>query len=71
MRTAALDALEEPAHSFDSAFSINVNLFWTRSPTRELENLHRMLRPGGTLHVCFVTALGRCRGGARHAARGR
>ncbi|MGH4013767.1 MAG: methyltransferase domain-containing protein [Pseudonocardiaceae bacterium] len=49
----ALDALDLPAHSFDSAFSINVNLFWTRSPARELEILHRALRPGGALHVCF------------------
>jgi len=32
VRTVALAALEVPAHSLDIAFSVNVNLFWTRSP---------------------------------------
>jgi SAM-dependent methyltransferase len=38
---------------FDAAFSVNVNLFWTRSPAAELAVLHRVLRPGGCVHVCF------------------
>lgn len=53
VRTVALDALQVPADSLDAAFSINVNLFWTRSPARELEILGRALRPGAALHVCF------------------
>lgn len=53
VRTVALDSLDLPTASLDTAFSVNVNLFWVRSPARELEILGRVLRPGGALHVCF------------------
>jgi SAM-dependent methyltransferase len=56
VRTAALETLDVQAGSFDAAFSIDVNLFWTRLPTRELEILARALRPGGALHVCYGAA---------------
>ncbi|MFI6508101.1 class I SAM-dependent methyltransferase [Streptosporangium sp. NPDC050855] len=52
--TFLVAALEKAAFadaSFDRIFSINVNLFWTRSPARELEVLHRLLAPGGSLHL--------------------
>ncbi|MEV2270106.1 class I SAM-dependent methyltransferase [Nonomuraea africana] len=39
--------------SFDKIFSVNVNLFWTRSPARELAALRRWLAPGGSLHLCW------------------
>jgi SAM-dependent methyltransferase len=38
---------------FDAAFAVDVNLFWRRSPAAELAVLHRVLCPGGMLHVCF------------------
>ena len=53
VRTVALAELDVPAGSLDAAFSVNVNLFWTRTPTRELAVLDAALRPGGALHVCF------------------
>jgi SAM-dependent methyltransferase len=56
VRTAELAALDLPAGEFDVAFSVNVNVFWTRSPAAELAVLHATLRPGGRLHVCFGPA---------------
>lgn len=56
VRTAELAALDLPAGEFDGAFSVNVNVFWTRSPARELAVLREALRPGGHLHVCFGPA---------------
>ena len=56
VRTAELAALDLPAAEFDGAFSVNVNVFWTRSPARELAVLREALRPGGRLHVCFGPA---------------
>lgn len=53
VRVAAVDELDLPPASLDAAFSVNVNLFWTRTPTRELDLLAAALRPGGRLHVCF------------------
>jgi len=52
----ALDALSVPAHSFDKAFTINVNLFWVASPDRELVILSEALRPGGLLLICYGPA---------------
>ncbi|GAA4692840.1 class I SAM-dependent methyltransferase [Pseudonocardia yuanmonensis] len=56
VRTAELAALDLPPGSFDAAFSVNVNVFWTRSADRELAVLRDALRPGGRLHVCFGPA---------------
>ena len=53
VRQCALDALDVPPDSFDKALTLNVNLFWTSDPRRELDVLSRALRPGGTLHVLF------------------
>jgi SAM-dependent methyltransferase len=38
---------------FDKAFAVNVNLFWTRDPTTELDVLRRVLRPGGVLRLVY------------------
>lgn len=53
VRSVDLDALVVPAASLDAAFSVNVNLFWTRAPTPELDVLKAALRPGGAVHVCY------------------
>ncbi|MBG0827020.1 methyltransferase domain-containing protein [Planomonospora sp. ID67723] len=50
---AALEEVEFADGSFDRIFSINVNLFWTRAPARELGALRRWLAPGGSLHLCW------------------
>jgi len=50
--------LEVPDQSFDVAISVNVNLFWPGPARRELERLHRALRPGGRLHVLYGPAPG-------------
>ena len=56
LRQCALADLEVPDDSFDLAFSINVNLFWTGPAQAELDLLHRALRPGGALHVLYGPA---------------
>ena len=53
LRQGALADLVVPDDSFDLAFCINVNLFWTGPAHRELDLLHRALRPGGSLHVLY------------------
>ncbi|WP_232666506.1 class I SAM-dependent methyltransferase [Pseudonocardia sp. TRM90224] len=53
VRTGELNTLDVPDGSLDAAFTINVNLFWTRSPAPELRLLHAALRDGGRLHVCY------------------
>lgn len=40
----------------DTAFAINVNLFWTADPGAELAILRRALRPGGTLQIVYGAA---------------
>ncbi|MBB6349436.1 class I SAM-dependent methyltransferase [Nonomuraea muscovyensis] len=54
--TAVLHAtsLEDAAFedgAFDKVFAVNVNLFWVRSPARELRLISRWLAPGGGLHL--------------------
>lgn len=53
VRTVGLLELVEPAGNLDAAFAIDVNVFWTTVPTRELDVLAAALRPGGALHVCY------------------
>jgi SAM-dependent methyltransferase len=38
---------------FDTVFAMNVNLFWVRSPARELELIRSLLRPGGRLALFY------------------
>ncbi|MFB9719760.1 class I SAM-dependent methyltransferase [Planobispora longispora] len=49
----ALEDAEFADASFDKIFSVNVNLFWTRSPARELAALRRWLAPAGSLRLCW------------------
>jgi SAM-dependent methyltransferase len=54
----------------DVAFTLNVNLFWTRDPGPELAVLRRALAPGGVLHVLYGgTAPGEGSGRTQDAVR--
>jgi SAM-dependent methyltransferase len=51
LRTTALEDLGPSdlpgtGHGFDKVFAMNVNLFWVRSPARELDLIRALLRPG-------------------------
>ncbi|AWK70252.1 methyltransferase type 12 [Rhodococcus oxybenzonivorans] len=39
--------------SFDKAFAVNVNAFWTHDATEEVRILWEALRPGGILHLVY------------------
>lgn len=52
-RTASLEESAFPDASFDKVLAVNVNLFWVRSPDRELAALRRWLAPGGVLCLCW------------------
>jgi SAM-dependent methyltransferase len=58
LRTIALESLV-PADllagrdGFDMVFAMNVNLFWVRSPARELDLIRAVLRPGGALFLFY------------------
>jgi cyclopropane fatty-acyl-phospholipid synthase-like methyltransferase len=58
IREVALEDLE-PGERFDKILAVNVNLFWTRSPARELELLRSLLRPGGALYLVYEPPGGR------------
>ena len=58
LRTDALEDLRpsdppEATDGFDKVFAMNVNLFWVRSPARELDLIRSLLRPGGTLSLFY------------------
>ncbi|MFF0903123.1 UNVERIFIED_CONTAM: class I SAM-dependent methyltransferase [Kocuria sp. CPCC 205316] len=53
VRRVALADLDAPAESFDVAFGVDVNLFWTTSAEPELSVLRQVLVPGGTLLVAY------------------
>lgn len=48
LRQAEVEALPYPDHYFDKACSINCIYFW-EPPQQGLTELHRVLKPGGTL----------------------
>jgi SAM-dependent methyltransferase len=50
---STVDELSLPAASVAKVFSVNVNVFWTRVPDRELAVLHTVLAPGGALFVLY------------------
>jgi SAM-dependent methyltransferase len=58
LHTLALEELQ-PAdvlgggERFDKVFAMNVNLFWVRSPARELELIGRLLGSGGALYLFY------------------
>lgn len=53
LRLGRLVDLDVPDGSFDVAFSVDVNLFWTGPAHPELSLLHRALHQGGRLHVLY------------------
>jgi SAM-dependent methyltransferase len=52
---AALADLDLPGHTVDTAFAVNVNVFWTTPADPELAVLGNVLRPGGVLHLVYET----------------
>ncbi|MDG4827961.1 class I SAM-dependent methyltransferase [Solwaraspora sp. WMMD1047] len=52
-RTVALEDVDLTGETFDKIFAINVNLFWVRLPTAELDLIRGLLRPGGTFLLCY------------------
>ena len=44
---------DAPPGSFDKAFAVNVNVFWTGPASAELEVLRTILRPGGVVHLVY------------------
>lgn len=53
LRQTDLDSVELDAGAFDTAFAVNVNLFWTWPATAELTKLRAALRPGAALHLVW------------------
>ena len=58
LRTLALEGLRpadvlQDGERFHKVFAMNVNLFWVRNPTRELDLIRRLLRPGGALFLFY------------------
>ncbi|MFI6515003.1 SAM-dependent methyltransferase [Spirillospora sp. NPDC050679] len=53
VRTTSLEEAALPPASFDKVFAVNVNLFWTRSPHRELALIREALKPDGSLHLFY------------------
>lgn len=52
LRVGSSEALPWEAESFDKALAVHTLYFW-REPSRDLRELHRVLRPGGTLLLGF------------------
>ena len=50
---ADLGAAEFDGAAFDTAFAVNVNLFWVRRATRELAVIDRSLKGDGALHLFY------------------
>ena len=57
--------LDAPQDSFDAAFAINVNAFWTGPAQAELSVLRSVVRPGGEVHLVYE---GPPSGGGREVA---
>jgi SAM-dependent methyltransferase len=53
VRRSDLHTLDVPVAGFDTAYAIDVNVFWTRQPGPELTVLARALRPGGRLFLLY------------------
>jgi len=51
--TTSIEALTVPPATFDVVFAIDVNLFWTRAPDRELALISAALKPDGALHLVY------------------
>ena len=45
--------LTAPPDAFDTAFAVNVNVFWTGPAEAELAVLRSVVRPGGVVHLVY------------------
>jgi cyclopropane fatty-acyl-phospholipid synthase-like methyltransferase len=54
VHTALADADPEALGRFDKILAVDVNIFWTGPAARELELVTRLLRPSGSLVLCYV-----------------
>lgn len=48
------DADPEALGRYDKILAVDVNLFWTEPATRELDVVARLLRPSGSLVLCYA-----------------
>jgi SAM-dependent methyltransferase len=55
VRHTSLEDFDGSGGPFDKIFAVNVNLFWVRDATAELERIARFLAPGGALYLFFET----------------
>lgn len=58
LQTIALEKLNpsdmlQGQERFDKILALNVNLFWTRNPAKELDLIRGMLAPGGALYLFY------------------
>jgi cyclopropane fatty-acyl-phospholipid synthase-like methyltransferase len=53
LQRCELAAFEAAAASVDTAFAVNVNVFWTSDARAECAVLRRALRPGGSVHLVY------------------
>jgi trans-aconitate methyltransferase len=51
IRTMALETADLGGARFDKIFAVNMNLFWVRSPAKQLALIKRLLASGGVLYV--------------------
>lgn len=52
--TTAMEDVDPAAlRPFDKVLAVNVNLFWTKPPARELRLVAALLKPGGRLVLCY------------------
>jgi SAM-dependent methyltransferase len=53
LRNVDLAGLEVERGSFDKAFAVDVNVFWTATAQAECRVLRHALRPGGVVHLVY------------------
>lgn len=52
--TTAMEDVHPPTlDPFDKVLAVNVNLFWTKPPARELRLIAALLKPAGRLVLCY------------------
>jgi SAM-dependent methyltransferase len=55
VRRSSLEDFDGAGGPFEKVFAINVNLFWVRDASAELDQIARFLAPGGALYLFFET----------------
>ncbi|MGW7050759.1 SAM-dependent methyltransferase [Streptomyces sp. NPDC054887] len=54
LHTALADAGTDTLGRFDKVLAVDVNVFWTGPAVRELDAVARLLRPTGSLVLCYA-----------------